>query len=311
MGTQTSPTMIDDSSCPSGGLMANVDGGANAADTCALTCETGYASSGQVAHTCMAETGTDIASYQGGSVTCKDVDGCTLDTDGCNGDPVATCSDGDQVNSRTCTCPNGYAGSHTGLQDTDSFDGCTGIDTDGDGVLDINDAFPNDASETVDSDSDGVGDNADVFPNDPTESVDSDGDGVGDNADAFPYNPAETSDSDGDSIGDNSDVFPNDPTEFADEDGDGVGDNADRFPADPSEDTDTDGDGVGDNADDFPEDPDRSASALTWATEQSGLSAGIVLLILILIGLVIAAPLIWFFICRKGSTEVVIEDNDK
>ena len=35
----------------------------------------------------------------------------------------------------------------------------------------------------MDTDGDGVGDNADAFPNDPTETVDTDGDGVGDNAD--------------------------------------------------------------------------------------------------------------------------------
>jgi subtilisin len=37
-------------------------------------------------------------------------------------------------------------------------------DSDGDGVDDIIDAFPNDPNETTDSDGDGVGDNADVFP---------------------------------------------------------------------------------------------------------------------------------------------------
>ena len=57
------------------------------------------------------------------------------------------------------------------------------VDTDGDGVADDDDAFPNDANETTDSDGDGVGDNADAFPNDANETMDSDGDGVGDNAD--------------------------------------------------------------------------------------------------------------------------------
>ena len=57
------------------------------------------------------------------------------------------------------------------------------VDTDGDGVPDDDDAFPDDASETTDSDGDGVGANADAFPNDANETVDSDGDGVGDNAD--------------------------------------------------------------------------------------------------------------------------------
>ena len=35
----------------------------------------------------------------------------------------------------------------------------------------------------MDSDGDGVGDNSDAFPNDETEQKDSDGDGIGDNAD--------------------------------------------------------------------------------------------------------------------------------
>ena len=45
------------------------------------------------------------------------------------------------------------------------------LDSDGDGVYDDQDAFPNDPTETADSDSDGVGDNADAFPDDPTRSV--------------------------------------------------------------------------------------------------------------------------------------------
>ena len=46
------------------------------------------------------------------------------------------------------------------------------MDMDGDGVVDADDAFPNDPTETADSDDDGVGDNADAFPNDATETVD-------------------------------------------------------------------------------------------------------------------------------------------
>lgn len=62
-------------------------------------------------------------------------------------------------------------------------------DSDGDGVVDDLDAFPNDATETQDSDGDGVGDNADAFPADSSETLDSDGDGVGDNADYYPNDP--------------------------------------------------------------------------------------------------------------------------
>ncbi|WP_026225243.1 GLUG motif-containing protein [Teredinibacter turnerae] len=122
-------------------------------------------------------------------------------------------------------------------------------DDDNDGVLDSEDSFPTDASETADSDSDGVGDNADAFPNDATETTDTDGDGTGDNADVFPNDATETTDSDGDGTGDNADAFPNDATETTDTDGDGTGDNADVFPNDATETTDSDGDGIGNNTD--------------------------------------------------------------
>ena len=171
------------------------------------------------------------------------------------------------------------------------------IDSDGDGTLDGNDAFPDDASETTDSDGDGIGDNADTdddgdgvtdandaFSLDANESMDSDGDGIGDNADTdddgdgvsdendvFPLNPAETYDLDGDGIGDNADTdddgdgvadvndaFPNNSSESMDTDGDGVGDNADALPFDANETIDSDGDGVGDNSDDFPNNSSES-----------------------------------------------------
>ena len=122
-------------------------------------------------------------------------------------------------------------------------------DDDGDGVLDIYDAFPLDLSETQDTDDDGVGDNFDVFPNDPSETKDSDLDGIGDNSDWAPNDGSEWSDTDDDGVGDNADVFPNDATETADSDEDGVGDNSDWAPNDSSESVDSDGDGTGDNAD--------------------------------------------------------------
>ncbi|AJQ97228.1 thrombospondin type 3 repeat-containing protein [Gynuella sunshinyii] len=137
-----------------------------------------------------------------------------------------------------------------------------GGDFDGDGVNDVDDAFPDDASETADTDGDGVGDNGDAFPGDASEWADSDGDGVGDNTDAFPTDGSETTDTDGDGVGDNRDAFPNDASESVDTDSDGTGDNADTdddndgvvdsadaFPYDASESVDTDGDDIGNNAD--------------------------------------------------------------
>ena len=110
------------------------------------------------------------------------------------------------------------------------------LDSDGDGVPDSEDAFPNDPDESLDSDSDGIGDNSDAFPNDPDEWKDSDSDGIGNNAD---------SDDDNDGIEDTNDRFPEDPSESVDSDGDGIGDNADP---------DDDNDGVPDAKDPRPYD---------------------------------------------------------
>ena len=46
-----------------------------------------------------------------------------------------------------------------------------GADTDGDGVGDYWDAFPNDPSETTDTDNDGIGDNTDTFPEDNNATI--------------------------------------------------------------------------------------------------------------------------------------------
>ena len=62
----------------------------------------------------------------------------------------------------------------------------------------------------IDSDGDGVKDNIDAFPNDPTQWADRDGDRYGDNPNGI-----------------NPDAFPDDPTEWKDSDSDGTGDNAD------------------------------------------------------------------------------------
>ena len=90
------------------------------------------------------------------------------------------------------------------------------VDSDGDGVDDANDAFPNDPNESVDTDGDGVGNNADT---------DDDGDGVADTDDAFPLDSSESTDTDGDGLGNNADT---------DDDGDGVEDEDDRCPNTPN-----------------------------------------------------------------------------
>ena len=71
----------------------------------------------------------------------------------------------------------------------DNEGGTITIDTDGDGVPDVFDSFPDDPTEQYDTDGDGFGDNIDKFPYDQSEWMDSDGDGVGDNEDEAPFNP--------------------------------------------------------------------------------------------------------------------------
>ena len=146
--------------------------------------------------------------------------------------------------------------------------GC--LDSDGDGVSDINDKFPNNPEIWYDSDGDGIEDGMDAFPYNPTQSVDSDGDGFGDNpmgsnADRFVNDKTQWSDVDGDGYGDNPDgnmpdAFPLDPTQWMDSDGDGHGDNPsgsmpDVFPSDPTQWIDDDNDGLGDNPDGNNPDP--------------------------------------------------------
>ena len=89
------------------------------------------------------------------------------------------------------------------------------MDSDDDGVLDIDDDFPEDPLESLDTDGDGIGNNADL---------DDDNDGVADSEDAFPMDDGEAVDSDGDGVGNNADN---------DDDNDGVPDNDDPAPLNP------------------------------------------------------------------------------
>ena len=137
-----------------------------------------------------------------------------------------------------------------------------------------------------DSDGDGVSDGNDVFPDDENESEDTDGDGVGDNSDAFPTDGNETHDDDGDGVGNNTDAFPQDGNETHDDDGDGVGNNTDAFPQDENETLDTDLDGVGDNEDPEPENPDIRTPqdiSVEISDQSSYIIAGSIVLLVIVI----------------------------
>jgi len=113
-------------------------------------------------------------------------------------------------------------------------------DSDNDGVIDDDDAFPNDPNETTDSDSDGVGDNSDNCPNDANADQ-ADGDGIGDACEA-------EVDTDSDGITDSIDNCPNDTNaDQADADTNGIGDACEV-------EVDTDSDGIADSIDNCPND---------------------------------------------------------
>ena len=126
-------------------------------------------------------------------------------------------------------------------------------DLDSDGVLNQDDAFPQDGSQWDDTDGDGFGDNPApasepdaclTVPGTSTEDrfgcPDADGDGWSDEGDLYPADGQQWADSDGDGYGDNyyfdlngaqlhmnqsGDAFPNDATQWNDTDGDNRGDN--------------------------------------------------------------------------------------
>ena len=158
-------------------------------------------------------------------------------------------------------------------------------DTDGDGFVDPEDAFPENPLQWSDQDGDGYGDEVnrpggddcfDVFglsnENNRYGCLDSDGDGWADVDDTFPQDGQQWVDTDGDGYGDNylwtltfiedqdnpdriielrqqsGDAFPDFSSEWSDQDGDGYGDNfSDAFPLEVTQWNDQDGDGYGDN----------------------------------------------------------------
>jgi hypothetical protein len=187
-------------------------------------------------------------------------------------DPLLVDTDGDTCNDNSDSKPLNPS------PDTDLDGLCDDgdVDDDNDGIIDVIDAFPLDATETIDTDQDGTGNNADtdddndsvddssdLFPLDPTESIDTDLDGTGNNADT---------DDDGDGVLDTYEVVNGTDPLLQDTDGDGAidsntstsvigGDPAvDLFPLNPAESADTDkdcpdynlvtsGNGCGDNSD--------------------------------------------------------------
>ena len=110
-------------------------------------------------------------------------------------------------------------------------------DSDGDGVIDPEDAFPNDASETQDTDQDGIGNNADADDDNDnwTDAIESecltdplDNLSIPDDADQDGQCDLIDTDDDNDGVIDTEDAFPFDSDEAVDTDEDGIGNNADK-----------------------------------------------------------------------------------
>ena len=158
-------------------------------------------------------------------------------------------------------------------------------DSDGDGFVDPEDAFPQNPLQWSDQDDDGYGDETnkpggddcpDTFgtssENNRYGCLDTDNDGWADIDDEFPEDGEQWKDTDGDGYGDNylwtitfiqdeddeqriielrdqrGDAFPTLPNEWSDQDGDGYGDNiSDDFPLEATQWSDFDEDGYGDN----------------------------------------------------------------
>ena len=164
-------------------------------------------------------------------------DNADTDDDTCP-EADGTDDDGDGTADHTC-------GTFTGLGSTMGYDFYPG-----DGVADVDDAFPMTPAESADNDGDGWGDNADADDDNDgisdSQDDDMDGDGftnddedtncVGDGGDSTSAGTT-PDDMDGDGTCDYLD---------ADTDGDGTDDTSDAYPEDACADTDTDGDGMPD-----------------------------------------------------------------
>lgn len=152
--------------------------------------------------------------------------------------------------------------------DAGNLDGCP--DADADGVADDADQCPEEVGDLdgcPDADADGVPDDADECPQDAGEldgCPDADGDGVVDDVDACPSDPGDIDgcpDTDADGVVDDLDPCPSEPGDVEgcpDTDADGVIDVDDRCPDDPGDVggcPDGDGDGVADGADGCPAEP--------------------------------------------------------
>lgn len=134
-------------------------------------------------------------------------------------------------------------------------------DTDGDGVLDNVDQFPSLSSETLDEDNDGLGNRADncIAVANPAQ-TDTDGDRLGDVCDT---------DNDNDGVTDADEILARTDPLRADSDGDGVSDGADRCPLTADADQhNTDGDGMGNACD-----PDDDNDGVTDLSDNCPLAA--------------------------------------
>ena len=143
--------------------------------------------------------------------------------------------------------------------------GC--LDTDGDGVSDVNDQWPSDPTRSMDADNDGISDGEDDCPYVSGNStwilqgcLDTDGDGRTIEYDSFPSDKTQWNDSDGDGYGDEAsgnladdcvDIsgysWQNGTLGCPDWDNDGWADSEDTFSNDSTQWQDSDNDGFGDN----------------------------------------------------------------
>lgn len=109
------------------------------------------------------------------------------DSDGCQDSGEDLDDDNDLLSDDLDSCSMGemdwISDSDTDYDSDGCQDSSEDLDDDNDLVLDLEDAFPLNASYSLDDDSDGVANELDAFPDNPDQSSDKDGDGFGDNSD--------------------------------------------------------------------------------------------------------------------------------
>ena len=145
-------TQVDAEGCADSQLDDDSDGVMNSDDQCPETTAGETVDTNGCAQSQLDDDSDGVVNSDDLCPNTNIADRNNVNANGCSDNQLD--DDNDGVSNRNDLCPNTLEGTQV------NYEGC--IDSDGDGVRDSEDSFPNDATEFRDRDNDGIGDNADL-----------------------------------------------------------------------------------------------------------------------------------------------------